>query len=640
MGFVVSLRHFAVGVSAPVTLQFPTSGWSTPSNPNQSKLSAKEAFTAGIKYRSPYPLVATSGVDWTFQPHSRLYQTIAPNVLQHYNNYKANKIDKTYVPIYFYLGGTGTGKSRHASEFASSVLKAATRHTNDVQLVNRLKRSFVFHISFEGGTPLAFDELNDPWNAIGVRMLHQLLDEPIADIRNRYAADPSTVLELVAEAEHVDFYEEFTGILVVDGIHKALSLYGGKNQDIFHGLLGLIHGLSLMSRHPSQTMNGASRAAPFIITCITATCFGSIQGFLADSHRKRVQLPLNRLDAPIWNYNNASVFSRDSLTRLLADDVGGHARALELIADELDRADISELGAALFSGLKDRYREAIFIMRRHAFAITQYAFTRRPVRLWEMIPGSTTRWEDAVTAGLIWFESTEGDGDYDAPGYLVVPYIWFWLLARLPDSQESERLSQFLKSWQFNDYMELLHLASGHLANHPRYNFGAFCSSFRIFRSLVFEDSKEVPLRLLHSGCKLRDDRGTIVVNRQLRNLPYKSSTTAQTANIYARQGDHKLSAILNNASFSFDMEMAGRRDHVREIGQCKLAKALNQATYDLERIKSAGSDDIFMLYTHAETSNDWSLPDRSGLVDGACWDSYFGPFSGRAYMAWVNRDY
>ena len=34
------------------------------------------------------------------------------------------------------------------------------------------------------------------------------------------------------------------------------------------------------------------------------------------------------------------------------------------------------------------------------------------------------------------------------------------------------------------------------------------------------------------------------------------------------------------------------------------------------------------------EILNDCALPDRSGLVDESCWDSYFGPFSGRAYMA------
>jgi hypothetical protein len=55
---------------------------------------------------------------------------------------------------------------------------------------------------------------------------------------------------------------------------------------------------------------------------------------------------------------------------------------------------------------------------------------------------------------------------------------------------------------------------------------------------------------------------------------------------------------------------------------------------YNAERKKSAGPDDIFILYTQTDMSEDCALPDRSGLVDASCWDSYFGPFSGRAYMA------
>jgi hypothetical protein len=62
--------------------------------------------------------------------------------------------------------------------------------------------------------------------------------------------------------------------------------------------------------------------------------------------------------------------------------------------------------------------------------------------------------------------------------------------------------------------------------------------------------------------------------------------------------------------------------------------KKLTQDKYDAEREKSARPDDIFMLYTKTKMSDDFVLPDRSGLVDASCWDSYFGPFAGRAYLA------
>src|SRR5438128_2642652 len=112
-----------------------------------SKVDAEEVFRAGIKYKPPRPLVKTSGVNWTFQPHPELYETLATNVLDHYVHYKRDEIDKTYIPTYFYLGGAGTGKSRHGSEFASSIqeaIKFCTQHPFYHELAQRLKKAFVF----------------------------------------------------------------------------------------------------------------------------------------------------------------------------------------------------------------------------------------------------------------------------------------------------------------------------------------------------------------------------------------------------------------------------------------------------------------------------------------------------------------
>jgi hypothetical protein len=192
------------------------------------KVDAEEAFKGGIKYVAPHSLVGTSGSKWVFQPHPELYETIATNVLEHYAHYKRNEIDKTYIPTYFYLGGAGTGKSRHGSEFASSVQEAVTLYTQHRpyhELTQRLEKAFVFHVSFENGTPLTVEERSNPWNAIGTRMLHQLLDKPIDYISTRYVTDPR------AAAGGVDLYDDFTGILVVDGIQKALTvLNDGKNK--------------------------------------------------------------------------------------------------------------------------------------------------------------------------------------------------------------------------------------------------------------------------------------------------------------------------------------------------------------------------------------------------------------------------
>jgi hypothetical protein len=522
------------------------------------------------------------------------------------------------------------------------------------------------------------EEMSNLWNAIGTRMLHQLLGRPIDDIRDRYVADPAAIFRLVAAAENVDLYDDFTGILVVDGIQKAFTGHDdGRNKNsAVYRLLGQISGLGLMSRSPSEAK--ALRKAPFIMTCITGTCFGPPQEFLADTHRKRVYLPLNRLDTPIWKKDNSPVLDDSPVTSLFVKDVGGHARAIELIADKLDeyrnkvQPNITELANAIYLKLMDRYGEAVSMLHHHALPVVQCVLSRQQIHLGDKIPGSDLRWEQITASGLIWFERTGTDYYYNAPGYLVVPYIWLWMLARLKPSKNTERLCQFLNNWQFNDYAELLHLATGEgsLGNTTWQSFEVFCCSFRILRSLGFEDGQEVPLKLLHSGCKLRDDQETMVVNRYLKFaqavhqyrtdlIARKDATTHKARSAEKVDTRHsgtldagaQLSHLTLNApsapagDFFFSIKTSAQRSPngkgsqgniVREVGQCKLIqkKKLTQDTYDAEREKSAGPDDIFMLYTDTRMSDDFALPDRSGLVDASCWESYFGPFAGRAYMA------
>jgi hypothetical protein len=426
-----------------------------------------------------------------------------------------------------------------------------------------------------------------------------------------------------------------------------------------------------MSQSPSAAKG--LRRAPFIMTCVTATCFGPIQEFLADTHRKRVYLPLNRLDAPTWKKDKSPVLNDSPVTRLLVKDVGGHARAIELIADELAEhqngapPNITDLANNIYVKLRSRYREALHVLSDCTWSIAQCILSRREIRLQDGIPGSNLKWENVASSGLIWFETTEPDYDHDTRGYLVAPYIWLWMLARLRPSKNAERLCRFLRTWKFNDYEELLHPITGEglPGNSTWQSFEVFCCSFRILRSLGFGDGEEVPLELLHSGCKLRDDQKTMVVNRYLdfaqagtdsmakkhpapRNA--RSAEEVDTRHSGTLNADAQLShVILNGPSaaagdFFLSIEIPEQRAQgrkaslgktVREVGQCKLVRdTLTQAKYNAERKKSAGPDDIYILYTQTGISNDCALPDRSGLVDASCWDSYFGPFSGRAYMA------
>ena len=91
-------------------------------------------------------------------------------------------------------------------------------------------------------------------------------------------------------------------------------------------------------------------------------------------------------------------------------------------------------------------------------------------------------------------------------------------------------------------------------------------------------------------------------------------ATEVETKHSGTLDADAQLShVILNGTSaaagdFFLSMEIPTQRapdkkaslgKTVHEVGQCKLIpKKLTQAKYDAERKKSAGPDDIFMLYT------------------------------------------
>ncbi|CAJ0644800.1 14787_t:CDS:10 [Entrophospora sp. SA101] len=90
----------------------------------------------------------------------------------HYENFISGRIDKTLIPIYLILAGSGTGKSRIATELLQLAKDCAVNHS---ELQERLKSALVFNISFENGTALDINDEKDPDIGIGTRMLFQLL---------------------------------------------------------------------------------------------------------------------------------------------------------------------------------------------------------------------------------------------------------------------------------------------------------------------------------------------------------------------------------------------------------------------------------------------------------------------------------
>ncbi|KAF9357373.1 hypothetical protein BGX26_003808 [Mortierella sp. AD094] len=72
------------------------------------------------------------------------------------------------------------------------------------------------------------------------------------------------------------------------------------------------------------------------------------------------------------------------------------------------------------------------------------------------------------------------------------------------------------------------------------------------------------------------------------------------------------------------------RRPLRTEVHQCKLVDK-GSMDYLVERKKAASGSDFFILFTSKELNV--QLPSNSGVVDRTNWDSYFGPFAGRAHI-------
>jgi hypothetical protein len=126
------------------------------------------------------------------------------------------------------------------SPIQSNAVALCSEHPLYSEIAERLKKLFVFNISFENGTPITEDEMKNPWDAIGIRMLHQLLDKPIDYLRRRYVADPAAIFRLVAAAEDIDLYNDLTGILVVDRMQKVLRRYDDGRDKMYNLLKSVV----------------------------------------------------------------------------------------------------------------------------------------------------------------------------------------------------------------------------------------------------------------------------------------------------------------------------------------------------------------------------------------------------------------
>src|SRR4051812_31207039 len=171
----------------------------------------------------PEPLLSTSGATWVYQPDPSLNEILQKVLKQHYENFILSRFDKRNIPIYLFLSGAGTGKSRNANEFHQMAITCLSAK-EDENLLARIQQAWVFLISYENGLSLKLRE-TDPYLAIGTRMLFQLLRKKMMfhEIIEAFEPpDPIDVVKLMAK-HYNQSWSDITVILIIDGIHQLMN---------------------------------------------------------------------------------------------------------------------------------------------------------------------------------------------------------------------------------------------------------------------------------------------------------------------------------------------------------------------------------------------------------------------------------
>nr|WNO07189.1 CRN effector protein [Phytophthora cinnamomi] len=186
-----------------------------------------------LEWREPNPLCKSFGKAWPYQGKEELAATVAGPLADHFNAWKDGNDDKQTHAINLVLSGPGTGKSRMLDEMDGILLRAAEL-SGSQELVRRMQKVYIFHVTFENGTA-AHGSLINPENPdydVSYRMLYQLTKDRRTDwpafcyeMKRLYGHFPlsiGTVISMLADMEMTDV-ENATVVLCVDGLQKLMN---------------------------------------------------------------------------------------------------------------------------------------------------------------------------------------------------------------------------------------------------------------------------------------------------------------------------------------------------------------------------------------------------------------------------------
>ena len=447
-------------------------------------------------------LAHTSGSTWAYQPSPLNAEKIYTGLHNLAVAWAAASADKSMRPVFAVASGPGTGKSRLLDEFPSSCRTAAADNT---ELAAQLARAYVFKVSFENGTPYDPDVEGALSGdvVIGTRMMRQLTDTTdltFPAFRSRNSCTIDDALLALAKITGTP-REKQVVFLLVDGMQKLLPMPQDRtvcppDPVQFRSAINAVS--ACVNGYPERVV-GAIAAT---LTLPIERVFGS--AVAEGSQQYRIYLlppPLARPEDVVHDVPGMP------LLRILRADMGGHGRALEILAQHLydpfgGLRPFASVAADTLSDISMRYRSWTStegVQEIHE-PLLRAVVARRRLRLTDTLPGcSSPYWtvDKVCSLGLVRLATTEPGQS----GHLEMAVILLQLMRRelcmspltslVPDYTCLESSDRVAKTWQ---------------------DFEDFVANFRAIKVAAFQDMASVLLSELHAGAQLSADAAATAV--------------------------------------------------------------------------------------------------------------------------------
>nr|CAG8464230.1 247_t:CDS:1 [Entrophospora candida] len=293
----------------------------------------------------------------------------------------------------------GRGKSRNATELSKILCSLFVDDQKLQELKERLDNAMVFNLSFENGTAIDLNVEKSASNAIGKRMLFQLMEsENWLEVRDKYKEiAPIDVLQRISKGMK---FNDLTVIIIIDGLQMAMiTPNDGKDKSsLFYSCMTELSLLAYMG--------------PFVINCCTATFSRPFHEVVAYSHQK-IYLPIHSLNPP--QRQGKPIFANKPLLNMLVNDMGGHGRALEALeiaikGKDLDNCNFAELMNEIRVRLVDRYSEWV-CKSIYLKPVLQIILSQKTIHENFIIPETEIRIAELSQLGLVQFMNDEGETD-------------------------------------------------------------------------------------------------------------------------------------------------------------------------------------------------------------------------------------